>query len=111
MTKGEAARIEKIRTILVEQFPLAFMPKRTPKKPLKIGIRDDVLALTKDLKAYWVRRAIGDYCGGLRYLENLIEGTPRIDLGGNEVGSVTADQAETALVHIENLRAAWERAR
>jgi sRNA-binding protein len=111
MINSRTLRIIEARETLVARYPLTFMPKREPKKPLKIGIYEDLIADNSHLSKIDLKRALFDYCGGLRYLENLVEGSPRFDLAGNETGTVTERQASVALVQIENLRKRWSHAR
>lgn len=83
--------------------------KRWPKcfggyRPLKIGIREDILA-TPDLglDAVEVRCVLGAYVRRARYLERMVVGAPRIDLDGNAVGEVTADDVNCAQYRLRNL--------
>ncbi len=80
---------------LVEQFPKCFSPWGTAKRPLKIGITEDIR------KRMIVGRgrlhvALYYYTDGPSYLDSLIEGVDRIDLDGNPCGKVDAAQAREA---------------
>ena len=63
-------------------------------RPLKIGIREDLLADGHPRPA--IRRALGAYCSRVKYLKALRAGTPRIDLQGQPAGEVTEDDAADA---------------
>lgn len=89
-----------MREILVARFPLAFMPKGAPKKPLKIGIRDDLRAACPDLSRYKIGIALRDYTKGFLYLVELKENAPRVDLAGCAVDSVTKEHATAAAQEI-----------
>ncbi|RWC99811.1 MAG: hypothetical protein EOS58_31700 [Mesorhizobium sp.] len=79
------------REQLAKRFPAAFKRKGEPeKRPLKIGIDKDVLALVKDIPRKVVKLAISDYCSGPKYAKAMVEGVDRIDLDGNPAGTVSA---------------------
>ena len=81
---------------LFERFPLAFMPTGEPKKPLKIGIFDDLLAACPDIEPARIKIAMEDYCHGPRYLIEQVEGAVRVGLDGQATGAVTTHQQEGA---------------
>ena len=83
-------------TVLCERFPLAFMPTGEPKKPLKIGIFDDLLAACPDIEPARIKIAMEDYCHGPRYLIEQVEGAMRVGLDGQATGAVTTHQQEGA---------------
>jgi sRNA-binding protein len=89
---------------LVETFPTAFF--RTDRKPLKLGIHDDLLA--RGVAADVATKGLASYCSSTGYLNATKAGAARIDLDGNEVGTVTAEEAEHAA---QKLAAAAERAK
>jgi len=96
--------------VFVERFPKAFT---RPPRPLKIGVTKDLIAAVKgdSIGAQAVRNAIAMWCRRPSYLQVQIEGAARIDLDGNSVGTVTADQAESAKQRLEWKAArSWERA-
>jgi ProP effector len=81
---------------LQKQFPRAFPRSPIPKVPLKVGILKDVLAHAGSigLSARDVRNGIKLWCRGHHYWTRLTEGSARIDLQGEIVGTVSADEAE-----------------
>ena len=76
---------------LAALYPACFNWKQP--RPLKIGIREDLLAAGHDPKL--IHRALLKYCAVRRYLKAMQTGTPRIDLQGQPVGTVT--EAEEAV--------------
>ncbi|WP_312903672.1 ProQ/FINO family protein [Stutzerimonas nitrititolerans] len=80
---------------LQKRFPLAFPVSPPPKVPLKEGILQDaeqhldVLEITKEQ----LKQGIAIWCRGSRYWACMTENAPRMDLNGQAVGVVTANQA------------------
>lgn len=81
------------RNALQQRFPLALRDFSQPKVPLKVNILADFYHAAPDLPRKHIRMAVQDYCGGISYHSQMIEGAPRIDLTGKVVGRVTAEQA------------------
>jgi len=63
------------------------------RRPLKIDIRDDLAALFPEIEPQTIGQALKIYTLHSGYLRALVEGAPRMDLNGAEVGSVTAEVA------------------
>ena len=63
------------------------------RRPLKIDIRDDLAALFPEIEPQTIGQALKIYTLHSGYLRALVEGAPRVDLNGAEVGSVTAEVA------------------
>jgi sRNA-binding protein len=78
---------------LVELYPNCF---RQLRRPLKIGIHNDVIARHPELRPSLIARALKTYTHSLSYLEMLKAGSARIDLEGNPVGTVTDADEEDA---------------
>ncbi|MGV8864850.1 MAG: ProQ/FinO family protein [Pseudomonas sp.] len=80
---------------LQKHFPLAFPVNPAPKVPLKEGILKDaeqhleLLGITLEQ----LKLGISKWCRGTRYWVSMVESAPRLDLSGQEVGTVTAAQA------------------
>jgi ProP effector len=77
---------------LAKRFPAAFALSN--RKPLKLGIRDDLLA--RGVAPEVASAGLRLYCWNGRYFKAVKAGAPRIDLDGNPAGVVTADEAEHA---------------
>lgn len=103
MSKSKATKpeIAQVRTALSLAFPDCFAAKGGKKKPLKIGIRADVMTEARAAFPALSRRLIDaclrDYCGGQNYLKCTVKGATRVDLHGNFAGFVTNDEAKHAL--------------
>ncbi|MDR5752957.1 MULTISPECIES: ProQ/FINO family protein [unclassified Caballeronia] len=83
---------------LQNSFPQAFPKKPASKVPLKVGIFKDLVAQAEQLALTEaeLRDAIKIWCRGSRYWSSLVEGAPRVDLGGAAVGEVSAEDAVRA---------------
>ena len=75
--------------ILRNKYPNAFKEW----KPLKIGVRDDIIASLPGIDPINIGRALKFYTSHFRYLQNCIEGIARVGLDGRAVGTVTAGEA------------------
>jgi ProP effector len=103
-SKSRTAAAQAAIAALIESFPAAFAS--TGRKPLKLGIRDDLIA--RGIAAEVATKGLAAYCTSTGYLNATKAGAVRIDLDGNEVGAVTAKEAEHAA---QKLAAAAERAK
>ncbi|MDR5879865.1 ProQ/FinO family protein [Caballeronia sp. LZ032] len=92
---------------LQKRFPLAFPKNPAPKKPLKVGIFEDLMKHAEELQLSEreLRAAIKVWCRGNRYWTSLAEGAARVDLTGAAAGEVTSADAARA-VYLENNRQA-----
>jgi ProP effector len=86
-----------IRT-LATLFPLAFFTAQHERRPLKIGIADDLLIATANVvEPSALRLALRVYAGASGYLQNCRQGAPRLDLDGDACGCVSAGEAQHAM--------------
>lgn len=92
------------RAILVERFPLCFVRSGGVKKPLKIGIKQDLRREARDLKPFALHCVLTDYTRGPHYLMCLVTGAPRFDLQGNEAGIVSANDTAFAALRAAGAR-------
>ncbi|MDF1678551.1 MAG: ProQ/FinO family protein [Legionellaceae bacterium] len=97
------AKREKLKIIdwLVEHFPAAFFKRTRQVRPLKLGILEDIFEFhyqldTPPFSKKAIRNALTYYCTSPAYLSAQKEHQPRIDLFGNEMEVVTAEQAKYA---------------
>lgn len=86
---------------LIEHFPNAFFKKGNQIKPLKIGIFDDIIDFYERLDSppfskKSLREALSYYSASPAYLNCQKENTARVDIYGNEVDTVTQEQAKYA---------------
>lgn len=101
--KQQLIKREKLKIIdwLIETFPQTFFKKGKQIKPLKIGILDDIFQEYRKLSPApfskkSLRTALAYYCASPAYLNAQKKGRARIDLYGNELEEVTAEQAKYA---------------
>ena len=89
-----AGRLE----LLAARWPLAFTIYEKHKKPLKIGIDQDIAAALADVivSPDELKSALRYYTGNIGYLLACREGVERVDLNGEPAGTVTAAEAAYA---------------
>jgi ProP effector len=92
----QISSIKRMIAVLAERFPAAFFVRGHCRKPLKVGIRDDLVAVAPDLHPATLRAALRCYTGNAAYLDALRRDTVRVDLAGAPAGTVSADQANFA---------------
>ncbi len=103
MNQISSAKKDKLEIIdwLIEHFPQAFFKKSSQVKPLKIGIFDDIIDFyerldTPPFSKKSLREALSYYSASSAYLNSQKTDVARVDIYGNEVDIVTADQAKYA---------------
>ena len=94
--KKKAEIAGRVLPIWVERFPSTFAIWRTTPKSLKVGIHKDLMAALPATGRAYIGITLQRYTHTRRYLECLIEGAERVDLGGIVVGIVTAEAAAIA---------------
>ena len=88
--------------ILAEKFPAAFSVFQKRRKPLKIGIRQDLeLALGDSVDSRKLAKTLRYYTNNYEYLKAIIRGSDRVDLNGNYAGKVTDEERRGALVRLK----------
>jgi sRNA-binding protein len=93
------------------RFPNAIARLHERKRqPLKIGIHSDLIAAMPEFPAAQIELALGIYTTSATYHAACTEGAERIDLDGQPVGVVTADEAAHAAAALEKIRARKRRA-
>lgn len=103
-----AIKKDKLHVIdwLIEHFPNAFFKKGIHVKPLKIGIFDDIIDFYERLDSppfskKALREALNYYSASPAYLSCQKEHAARVDIYGNEVDTVTAEQAKYAYQRLQ----------
>lgn len=86
---------------LIEHFPAAFFKKGHEVRPLQVGIFEEISAFydrldTPPFSKKNLREALHYYSQSPAYLKAQIEGAVRVDLYGNEIDIVNAEQANYA---------------
>jgi ProP effector len=93
----DASTVEAVLELLCELFPKAFVRYQARRRPLKIGIHNDLLAvLDGAVTAAELSHALRIYVSNRVYRERLREGAIRIDLNGEPAGTVAPEHAITA---------------
>jgi ProP effector len=85
---------------LATLYPLCFFRAHELRRPLKIGIREDIIAQHPDLQPGVIVSALKIYTRCVPYWSMLKAGAPRIDLDGNVAGEVTPEDEQAAKLKI-----------
>jgi ProP effector len=97
----ELARMIEVIAMLAERWPACFSVFEKRRRPVKIGIDRDLAAALGDvITADELKAALSCYVSNIGYLDNCFIGAERIDLDGNVVGSVSAEQAVRAAAYV-----------
>jgi ProP effector len=91
MTPDERQKREAVIRDLAAHWPQCFAVNATQRRPLKIGIAEEVRAMGLFTDAE-VSEALTFYAHNTGYLKALVAGAVRIGLDGEPAGTVTADQ-------------------
>ncbi len=109
----KTSKKDKLQAIdwLTEHFPATFFKQAKQVKPLKIGIYDDLMEFYDRLDSppfskKILREAINYYSSSPAYLGNQKINAARVDLYGNEMDTVTEDQAKYAYLRYQQFYAA-----
>jgi ProP effector len=94
-TVTEEARQKREATlrVLVERWPKCFAVDEKQRRPLKIGIGEEIAGILTDID---VSVALALYTRSPSYIEACVAGAVRIGLDGEPAGTVTAQQAAFA---------------
>jgi sRNA-binding protein len=95
------ARAQAAVAELRARFPAIFTA--THCRPLKVGIRDDLLAPGLDRPTVMI--GLRSYCGSKAYLSALREGAARVGLDGRSIGTVDAQEATVASSQLDKKKA------
>jgi ProP effector len=97
--------------MLMRRYPKAFPLRESEIRPLKVGIRDDIIAANGDIDPRAVGMALRFHTSRLVYLFAVTPEAPRIDLDGVVVGAVTSEEAAFAADKLFHCARKRERAR
>jgi sRNA-binding protein len=101
---GRVARIAVAKAtieLLAEKFPACFAVYEKRRQPLQRGIRGEIWAALNGTITYTaLKAALGFYCRNTGYLRNCRAGAGRINLAGEIVDTVTAEEAEHAAAQL-----------
>jgi predicted transposase/invertase (TIGR01784 family) len=82
---------------LQKNYPKCFPARNTPPLPLALGIHKQLLASEGlPFAKVKIRRFLKRYTRSKEYRRNLIIGSPRVDLQGNQTGTVTEEEVNYA---------------
>ena len=97
MTPEERQKHEAAIRTLAERWPKCFAVDEKRRRPLKIGIAEEVRALLPDVN---VSAALAYYAHNANYLKALVAGAVRIGLDGEPAGTVTVAQEAHARLEL-----------
>ena len=96
-TRKQRELAREVIAALADLFPAAFFVFEQRRKPLKLGIDQDLAVAAADaITAEEIETALAYYTGNVGYLRCCVVGSARIGLDGETAGQVTADEAEHA---------------
>jgi ProP effector len=100
-----ASRVESVIALLAQRWPRAFAVRESKRRPLKVGIHADVLAvLDGAVSAAELGGALGSYTKSSGYVRRLTrKGAERIDLNGAPAGEVSPEEANSAVMELSLL--------
>jgi ProP effector len=99
------AALGDIETALEAHWPKTFSLDQTRRRPLKVGIYDDLVAAGVELTPRALSRALRVYCLNKFYLDRLRPNALRIDLNGEPSGFVNSIDAKRAADELARRRA------
>jgi sRNA-binding protein len=98
----QTADAEAAIVLLAELFPRAFAVYELRRRPLKLGIRDNIIARIGDvITPRELAQAMRLYCRNTGYLQAVARGDARVDLDGNAVGVVSAEHSAQAATELK----------
>jgi sRNA-binding protein len=106
----EMEAMHEFHALLLENHPDTFGGREKPFQrlaPLKVGIREDLIAAYPDVPWPTIRHFICWYIYVPNYLKLIKPGAARLDLSAKVVGEVTENEAKHALHLIERYRDRW----
>jgi sRNA-binding protein len=90
--------------LLCERFPHTFARSEGRRRPLKIGINGDlVAAMVGAMTPQEIGAALKVYTSNNVYLRGLLKGAWRIDLLGNQAGTVKAEEKTAAKARLAQM--------
>jgi len=91
---------------LIILFPKTFFLRPSDRRPLKIGIGDELAAIDTGLTKFELRRAMGAYIRSFAYNACIQLGAERVDLDSHPAGVVTIEGVEAAAASLAKYKAA-----
>jgi sRNA-binding protein len=87
--------------LLADLYPHCF--DRLNRRPLKVGICEEVIAQHPELGWRRIKRLLKNYTQSPAYCSVVKAGTPRIGLDGNVAGEVTLEDEQHALIQMARM--------
>jgi len=97
MTPEERQKREAAIRTLAERWPKCFAVEEKRRRPLKVGIAEEIRAAGLDVD---VSAALAYYAHNASYMKALLAGAVRIGLDGEPAGTVTAEQEAHARLEL-----------
>jgi ProP effector len=97
MTPKERQKREAAIRALAERWPKCFAVNEKRRRPLKVGIAEEIRAAGLDID---VKAALTSYAHNTSYLKALVAGAVRIGLDGEPAGTVTKEQEAVARLEL-----------
>jgi len=97
MTPEERQKREAAIRALAERWPRCFSVNEKRRRPLKVGIAEEIRAAGLDID---VKAALAFYAHSATYLKALVAGAVRIGLDGEPAGTVTKEQEAVARLEL-----------
>ena len=96
-------RRRQLMLALTTLFPQCFASEASKKKPLKIGIRDDISEKFPGISKREISRILHHYTQKSLYLRKIKANADRFDLDGNVCGKITKNEAAIAKNRVREL--------
>jgi ProP effector len=87
--------------LLADLYPSCF--NRVYRRPLKVGVCEQVMAQHPELSRNRIKRLLKKYTQSPPYWESLKAGAARIDLNGKPAGTVTTEDEQHALIQLARM--------
>src|SRR5215207_9083757 len=101
MTAEQRKQREATIRVLADRWPNCFAVSEKQRRPLKIGIGEEIAGLLTDVD---VLAALALYTRSPGYMEALVAGAVRIGLDGEPAGVVTAQQVAFARTQLATMQ-------
>jgi ProP effector len=98
MTKTKRKAVVASIAAFADRFAVASVILETRRRPLKIGIAQDIYAAAPEIDKRDLQMALAHYCKRAGYLRSMTSGAGRADLDGAAAGVVTDEAAASARV-------------
>jgi sRNA-binding protein len=91
LRREKAQQAKEMLALLCERFPNCFVLFQRRRRPLKVGVHNDIIAALPDMDRLALSIALRRYTSNPFYRQRLRADAMRIDLNGAPAGAVEAD--------------------